>query len=209
MKKNFTLIELLVVIAIIAILASMLLPALSRARAAAQKIKCVNNLKTWGLTYMIYANDYDDTFALLCSGMGGDIGWTDVATPYWYDDWGYLKGGREIYGQCPSYSNPSEHASAFVWGFDIIWEMMGPTPRPKYKGTYAAFPRVTNLKTSGYIMADGPYTTDHPGNSGEYEEWRHNNKCNALYGDGHVQDIKEAKGTAAADGDRDLYITNW
>ena len=63
-KRGFTLIELLVVIAIIAILAAILFPVFARAREKARQTACLSNLKQLGLSVIMYANDYDETYPL-------------------------------------------------------------------------------------------------------------------------------------------------
>ena len=72
-KHGFTLIELLVVIAIIAILAAMLLPALSRARESARDISCMNNVNSLGKAMILYADDNQDRIPTY---------WTNLKNPW-------------------------------------------------------------------------------------------------------------------------------
>jgi len=90
-KRGFTLIELLVVIAIIALLMSILMPSLSRARQQARAVVCKANLKQWGLMFILYAEDNDYSFP---TGWNGGTMWMVDLLAYYH--------GADDVRLCPS-----------------------------------------------------------------------------------------------------------
>lgn len=205
-KKGFTLIELLVVIAIIAILAGMLLPALSRARARAKAAVCINNLKQIGTGILMYAEDWKgwantrlaSAHPTYSKATGNYMGYFPVgiiccpaAPPFEYDRakpdafYGWRSG--DFYGGWPGFPFNASSGWFLVPGIEYkndFWFFADSMTYPRAGGWSSSLPGGTYYLHQRSGASQGTLTT-----ASEYgtAHFRHNGLTNLLFLDGHVE----------------------
>ncbi len=131
MRRNaFTLIELLVVVAIIAVLISILLPALGRARENARAVQCLSNLRQWGLAFLQYAGDYNGQFPRAYAGSAIDEyegSWFSIRTMHQYLPGSYNYGSGVMSGPmflCPTFHSVINPDAYITYGYNAYLDYL-------------------------------------------------------------------------------------